>query len=110
MGATWAVEWPDQNQYWKDSKVRPFLLKRTVHSALVDGCMVGLRAKRPSHAGMPMRKRWRIVTNRKQLADDLSIVCDGSHNHAHVEGMDTKLTENYTEDFVNRVLDAWLNT
>ena len=95
-------------RYWKEKCVAQFMSKRSTYDAYVDGCMVGLVATRASHQGKMMRKPWRIMTNRSQFAEALTLTC--VHNradHVAVEGSDTKLTENYTEQFVSRVLDAW---
>ena len=108
VGATWAVEWPKNCRYWKDKWVAQFMSKRSTYDAFVDGCMVGLVAQRAPHQGRLMRKPWRIVTKRSQFAEHLTVTCTHARSdHVAVEGSDAKLTENYSEAFVDRVLDSW---
>ena len=109
VGATWAVEWPSRNRYWREPLEPKFFAARAFYDALMDGCMHGLVATRTGAVGRPMKKRWRIRSNSTIFAEFLHRTCDGSHTHVPVEGRDTKPTENYTEDFVRRVLEAWTN-
>ena len=73
--------------------------------------MLGLVAQRRSHAGVPMRKRWRIVSNSSAflnvMAEDTKCVHD-PRAHAAVEGPDTKPTEGYTDAFAAKVMLGWL--
>ena len=108
VGAMWAVEWPHLCRYWTDKSVVNFLKHQRYDTTTVDGCMYGLTAKRKSHAGMLMRKRWKIISNSGVFLDGIHRRCNhGAESHAHVEGTDTRLTEGYTEELVQSICTAW---
>jgi hypothetical protein len=74
----------------------------------VDGCAVGLKSL---VNGMPIYKPWKIATNDAIILEALGgLRCPGvdvDHQHKACSGRDTKATESYTNDFVQKVHDAF---
>ena len=111
VGASWVVEWPHSCQYWRGKCVTGFLKHHPHQCVVVDGCMLGLVARRQSHAGVPMKKRWRLVSNSSAFVNSMAkdTKCTHApHAHAAVEGPDTKPTEGYTDAFAAKVMLAWM--
>ena len=56
---------------------------------------------------MPIKKPWTIATNCPYLVYLLPRFCDGCHEHAPCQGVDTKVTEGYTPQLVSLIHKAW---
>ena len=70
-----------------------------------DGCMLGLKS---IVDGKPIRKPWMILTNSNEIVDQFNgLKCKGHPEHRPCAGVDTKATENYTQDFVGRLHAGW---
>ena len=72
-----------------------------------DGCMLGLKSVVD---GKPIRKPWRILTNSEEIIKQFNgLKCNGHPEHRPCAGVDTKATENYTIEFVDRLHAGWQN-
>ena len=94
QGGTYIFEWPDSSDGWKIPILEEFIQRNKLHTAVCAGCRFGLT----NDAGIPMRKRWRFVTNNERLAKDLAAhdCChEASFVHAPVEGKYTAQTAYY---------------
>ena len=99
-----AIEWPRGCSYWKHPRVIRFIDKYGLMKANFDGCMLGIKS---ASSGLPIKKPWTIATSSKSLYDEFNnVLCMNHSSHAPCEGKDTKLTENYSVMFANRVHSA----
>ena len=103
-----AIEWPRGCSYWHEPAVIAFLSKYDMQLCKFSGCSLGLVSTRN---GLPIRKPWTVATTCKQLREDLiKHACPGIEAHPQhqpCEGRDTKLTENYTDEMVRVIHDAF---
>jgi hypothetical protein len=107
-GARIVVEWPRNCSYWQDPIVQRYMHDNQLRPVQVDGCSVGLRSV---VNGLPIYKPWTIATN------DIVILralegnrCPGvgaNHKHQRCQSGDTKRTESYTNDLVQKIHDAF---
>jgi hypothetical protein len=67
-----------------------------------DGCCDGMRSINKRHWGKRLLKPWTIYSTSSTMAHALHCECDHTHEHAIVEGCDTKHSENYTAMFATR--------
>ena len=106
-GLAW--EWPRACSYWREPSIATLHVNSFPFCCDVHGCMVGLTSINQSDVGRPMKKAWQIRSNRRVFCEQLHIVCDRSHIHAHVEGgKNTRQTERYTPIFADRVHRAFV--
>ena len=104
VGARVLIEWPRRCAYWKNDRVVKFLSKHGFVNADFDGCMYGLVATKGGDAGMPIQKPWRVACSpNSSLPSLLNKRCDGSHDHTPCAGVNTLLTQGFTQDIVNVV-------
>ena len=62
--------------------------------------MLGLRSVVKN---LPIRKPWVIYKNSDEIIKEFSgLTCCGHSKHQKCQGVDTKLTEGYTVEFVER--------
>ena len=105
-GIAW--EWPLACAYWQLPEIKELTAQFSLASYRMDGCMLGVKSINTKDFGAPMRKSWRIRTNRPSIGEALTIRCCGGHEHALVEGgKNTRQTERYTEAFAQRVHRAF---
>ena len=102
-----AIEWPQNCDYWAYDEVQSFIQKWNLKTCIFHGCMYGLVAQRKSCQGIPIKKPWKIVTNCEQIRKRMCITCDRSHEHARCEGVDTRRTEQYTDQMVSTIQDGF---
>ena len=109
-GGKVAFEWPRGCTYWRDRKVIAFLKRTGMQLFDFDGCMYGLRSRARKTEGKLLRKPWRIASDCDAF-QRLCRKCDHDpKQHAKVEGTDTKLTESYTDELAQGVIDCWIST
>ena len=100
-----AIEWPKGCSYWKLPKVRKLIKDLDLKHICFDGCMLGLRSVVNN---LPIRNPWVIYTNSDEILKEFSgLTCCGHSKHQVCQGVDTKLTEGYTVEFVERLHSAW---
>ena len=87
-------------QSWKLEELEDFILRHNLYVIKMDGCSVGVTDKN----GVPIRKRWRIITNSAYLAATLAkLTCPGNHQHAACAGSETEKTGYYTAEMAHDV-------
>ena len=100
-----AIEWPKGCSYWKLPKVRKLIKDLDLKFVYFDGCMLRLRS---IVNGLPVRKPWAICTNSEEILKEFSgLTCCGHSKHQPCQGVDTKVTEEYTVEFVEKLHSAW---
>ena len=100
-----AIEWPKGCSYWKLPKVRKLIKDLDLKFVYFDGCMLGLKS---IVNGLPIRKPWAICTNSDEILKEFSgFTCCGHSKHQPCQGVDTKITEGYTVEFVEKLHSAW---
>ena len=85
-GRRFVFEQPAGAKSWNEPDVRNVEALDGVQIVTVDQCMLGLKSK----AGIPMRKRTKLMTNCHVLAQRFRAVglCDGSHEHQTIQGQE----------------------
>ena len=63
--------------------MKRLLRKPTVRVGVTSGCSVGLRHP---ISGILLSKRWKFVTSSPEIANQLSLPCQGGHAHVRTEG------------------------
>ncbi len=95
-----AIEWPQGCSYWKLPKVRKLIKDLDLKFVYFDGCMLGLRS---IVNGLPIRKPWAVCTNSEEILKEFSgLTCCGHSKHQPCQGVDTKVTEEYIVEFVEK--------
>jgi len=98
-------EWPKNNDGWKTEEVKE-VMKLLPFSTEVDGCAYGLK----NQEGRPMKKTWKFISNERKVKDYLNKTCKGhKEDHAAVRGKDGKMTEEYTEELAEEIINCMLN-
>ena len=101
-GGTISFEWPRYCSGWTIQQVPDFLAAVNMSLVLVDGCAFGM-----NHKGDPIRKQWRIVTDHKQLLENLAPwKCSGDHKHNELSGSLTPKTAYYNSLMCSVILSA----
>ncbi len=70
-GATLAIEWPKNCDYWGFPGVQEFMLKFGMTLSHFDGCMYGLLSSK----GVPLKKPWGVASNTCFLGEVLNLKC-----------------------------------
>jgi hypothetical protein len=100
-----AIEWPENCTYWKLPKVQKLIKEIGLDSVSFDGCMLGLTS---IVDGKPIKKPWKIYTNSEEIIKQFQgLRCNGHPEHRPCAGVDTKITENYTPEFIDRLHAGW---
>ena len=82
-----------------------FLKKHSLILTSIDGCSLGLRSVRDN--GL-IKKPWTLGNRMQELQDEFyGLTCKGEHNHTPCAGVDTKLTENYTDLLAQKIHRAF---
>ena len=68
LGGSVTFEWPRRSMGWAIPDLVNFLVRWNFHSAIVDGCAVGLTDNR----GQPFDKHWQWMCSDQRVADRLS--------------------------------------
>ena len=105
-GGQVAVEWPRSCAYWRRRQVKTALTRWGCLPYKFDGCMYGLASVQARSAGKPLKKPWTIASNCATF-HRLCRACDSTHQHAPIQGKDTRLTEGYTPELVATIHDCW---
>ena len=106
-GGEVAFEWPRGCSYWRLRKVKSFLKRHKMFTVALDGCMYNLRSQHGKRPGALMRKPWLVASTAESFAG-LEARCNHqSADHVRVEGMDTRLSEGYTDELVDCIHTCW---
>ena len=98
------MELPRGCEYWNKDEVR-FMIEGTdssIHD--FDGCCYGLRQKF-GDSSKYIKKPWRIVSWNVDVGNQLSLTCDGRHEHVPCAGRETLHTQLYTSKIVSIILE-----
>ena len=98
------MELPRGCLYWNNEEVK-FMIEgteSTIHD--FDGCCYGLRQKF-GDSSLYIKKPWRIVSWNVNIDGELSLKCDGRHDHAPCAGRETVHTQVYTSRIVSIIID-----
>ena len=98
------MELPRGCEYWNNDEVR-FMIEGTdssIHD--FDGCCYGLRQKF-GDSNKYIKKPWRIVSWNVEVGSQLSLRCDGRHEHVPCAGRETLHTQLYTSKIVSIILE-----
>ena len=99
VGAKVDLEWPTRCIYWKIHAVVSFMRVFRLKKVNFDGCAVGLKSIARATRGMLIKKPLLMVTDLDEIVDTFKgLVCDGSHEHAPCQGIDTPNSENYNPE------------
>ena len=94
-----SFELPHQNRYWKLADMRNFRTQWGLDFyGIVSGCRTGLTTDR----GVPIGKRYRIITNHQEIAQRIHArfsQCVCTCDHASFNEIDWHDTEKYTKRF-----------
>ena len=106
-GGDVSFEWPTQCSLWGDSEVIEMLEELSLNQVHLHGCAAGLR----DDTGVPVKKPWTVATTSKTLLDRLGAnQCPGKElhpTHHPCAGGETKRTEEYTDDMVRLIHEAF---
>ena len=94
-----SFELPHQNRYWKLADMRNF---RTQWGLIFYGVVSGCRAGLMTDKGIPIGKRYRVVTNHQEIARRIHArfsQCVCTCSHAAFNEIDWHETERYTKRF-----------
>ena len=97
------MELPRGCLYWNNEEVK-FMIEgteSTIHD--FDGCCFGLRQKF-GDSNLYIKKPWRIVSWNVNIDGELSLKCDGRHEHTPCAGRETIHTQVYTSKIVSIIL------
>ena len=98
------MELPRGCEYWNNDEVK-FMIEGTdssIHD--FDGCCYGLRQKF-GDSNKYIKKPWRIVSWNVEVGNQLSLKCDGRHEHVPCAGRETLHTQIYTSKVVSIILE-----
>ena len=109
-----SFEWPTGCEYWKRPEVQEHM--RAMEYSFVDfhGCMFGLKSVARATKGLPIRKPWTVATDCHELTKTLDRKCVGGWwhvdpvtgawtPHASCSGVNTKITESYTDEMAQAI-------
>ena len=107
-GGTFLFEQPLTSKAWKETKVQQLLSDLRNQLAKNDQCMFNLR----SSSGALHRKPTGWLTNNEEIYKVLNVRCSGGHAHepvlgGGVGGNKSRLAQNYTDELVKTVLEAY---
>ena len=103
-----AFEWSRRSQGWSAVPAMGEFLARyqdVLFWADCAGCRVDCRCPWSHEL---LSKEWSILTNSRELANALNLVCTHNFKHRVVEGSITRSTAYYPRPFVRRAIDAIL--
>ena len=102
-------EWPTGCSYWKRYEVTKFLAETGMNKVNLDGCMFDLKSV--VYEDKYIKKPWTLASNNQSFLEQFeSHKCIGEsdkHKHTPCAGKDTRLTENYTDQFARHVHHAF---
>jgi hypothetical protein len=105
IGGEVVIEWPRGCRYWQWNFVISFLKRNGLCFTDIDGCSLGLTSVRD---GGLIMKPWRLASGMTELSQEFQHSrCNRMHYHTPCAGVDTKLTENYTDSFAEKVHNAF---
>ena len=100
-GGDCSFEWPRFCSGWALPCLQEWILDRQLHSAVFNGCTVGVEAD-----GQPAKKPWRFVTSSKRLASSLSSLVCQHKSHAPLEGKWTRRSAFYPRPLCNIMINS----
>ena len=83
-GGYFVFEHPVTSKAWSDRVLQQLMMREDVVLAKGDQCMFGLQSK----TGVPRRKSTGWCTNSSEIAEMLTVKCDGTHEHDMIIGKD----------------------
>ena len=106
-----AIEWPKSCRKWTRRDVQEVvsLPEYGLRECCFHGCQFGLVSRHKRSEGVPILKPWKVMSNCPELLRALDRRCenyrrngthDGVNLHAPCQGLDTQMTENYTDELV----------
>mgnify|MGYP002810415627 CR=1 FL=1 len=102
-GATLVIEWPRHCDYWGFAPVQSFLASQGLIRTHFDGCMYNMVGS----CGALLKKPWSLASNTLFMSAALNLLCDNSHSHAQVRGVNAKRSEGYSSSIVSRTHGAF---
>ena len=94
-----------ESSCWGLLKVRKLIKDLNLKLVYFDGCMLSLRSV---VNGLPIRKPWAICTNSEEILKEFSgLTCCGHPKRQPCQGIETKITEESTVEFVEKLHSAW---
>ena len=103
-------EWPQRSQGWTIGPIRMLwkLAKRLgqeLRSVTINGCAYGMKnADRTRY----LKKSWRILTNDVKFGARVGRTCPGNHQHAVVQGRETRRSAFYPRPMCKAIANHWL--
>ena len=108
VGAVIGFEWPTLCEYWRKDEVWEHMSNMDYRFLYIHGCKYGLISIAKATKDMPIKKPWTIATDCLPMAQYLNRRCKTKWHtddvtgvmtwHAPCAGVDTKMTEGYTDD------------
>ena len=106
-GGSIALEWPRRCAYWHKRSVQAFMREFGIQAHHLDGCAYGLTSLAPRTMGMPIRKPWTFASDMPSFASLRRSCPHTPEQHTKCAGVDTRLTEGYTDELATAIHCAW---
>ena len=111
-GGHFYFEWPTLSQGWRvpellDFQDRVRAVGGQVYRCRVDGCAYGLKSTR---TGLPLRKKWTILTSDTAMHDRLGRLCPGCPLHTTIQGAETAKSAFYPRAMAKKVATIWADS
>ena len=103
------VHWElsERCEAWQLEIITQFIAKLELKKCTCHGCAVGLRTK----DGMKILcKGWSIATTNERMAQHMNLRCQKNHSKGKCEAGQTAHTARYTQAFVRRVVDVFVES
>ena len=84
----------------KSPRVAAFCRDAKLASVCCDGCAFGVQSVALATKGLPIKEPWRVDTDMPELLETLNRKCTCIVQHTPCAGVDTRLTESYTDEMV----------
>ena len=102
-------EWPTRCYGWNEPMIQRLgheMIKANKEwlFARIDGCRYGLLSKQ----GLPLRKQWTIATTSRHFFTVYRAkTCTGSHDHDHIQGVETNRSAYYPWKMCKSIAQHW---
>ena len=109
-----AYEWPTMCEYWNKPEVVSHMNEMKYGRVHFHGCRFGLKSVARATRGQPIKKPWTVATDCCELQLSLDRRCTGGKwhvdpdtglvvEHAPCSGVNTKITEGYTDEMAKAI-------